>query len=593
MPSRLAKLVAHRRALAFTVVIGALLGLSTLGVGFYTDDFTFLADLETKSPKQPSPFGLYDFSRGGAETVALMARGPFPWWTDPSLKLRFLRPLSSELFRLDHALFGHAPLGYHVHAWIWFVLYLAGVALLYRAVLGPTLAVVCSLVFALTASHFEPLGWISSRHLLVSCTPALWGLVAHIAFREHGFRPGRWLSVLGLLVGLLGGESALGLGLFWIAYELLGAPRPGDGRAKLGGVAVPSSVLAAYLLVYKLGDFGSAHNGAYFEPLSDPMGFLGAAALRTPALLGEIFFGIPSELIAVFAPGPFVVAGIVVTAIVVALFASVRSAIPASDRRSIAWLTLGAFGALAIAVGGFPGARLLLAPSIGGSAVIGAILCYGWKPLAEPAAVFFPRRAGFVLLVLVHIVLAPLAFLNGALLFAKLGAQTQRIDESLDAFLPAPGSAPATPPSVFLVASDPLAGIYVGAAHAVRSPGTASGWSMLSMARATHDIHRPDDRTLVIDVDRPMLHGSFEQVFDDPARVPWVVGQRVALEEMTVTVLAVDRGFPTRIEARFVAPLEDDRFRFLAWQNGKLLPLRVSIGDHIVIPWTPGPVGFF
>ena len=90
-----------------------------------------------------------------------------------------------------------------------------------------------------------------------------------------------------------------------------------------------------------------------------------------------------------------------------------------------------------------------------------------------------------------------------------------------------------------------------------------------------------------------MLHGAFEGVFGDPRQAPLTAGHRVELEEATVTVLSAQDGFPNSIEVRFIASLEDDRFRLLAWQEGKLLPLRVAIGDHTVIPWSPGPTGFF
>jgi hypothetical protein len=90
-----------------------------------------------------------------------------------------------------------------------------------------------------------------------------------------------------------------------------------------------------------------------------------------------------------------------------------------------------------------------------------------------------------------------------------------------------------------------------------------------------------------------MLKGAFEGVFGDPKQSPWHVGDRVELDEATITVQSVREGYPTGIEVRFAAPLEDERFRVLAWQDGKLLPLRLPIGEHVTIPWTPGPTGFF
>src|SRR5260221_2374153 len=190
MSPAVARLYYHRRALVATMVLGLLLGLSTLRIGFFTDDYVFVASLEASGPKPPSTFDLYDSAHGRADTQALVARGPFPWWTHPDLKVRFFRPISSALFLLDHAIFRHAPLGYHLHALLWYALFLAGVAFLFKLLFLPPLRIWCSFLFALNAAHAEPLAWLASRHLLIACAPAVWGLVAHLLYREHGFRPG-------------------------------------------------------------------------------------------------------------------------------------------------------------------------------------------------------------------------------------------------------------------------------------------------------------------------------------------------------------------------------------------------------------------
>jgi len=586
----LTRVLGHRRSSERIAALGCVLALATLPIGFFTDDYPFIARLDGQGPKPPTVFGLYDFVGGDAsETYALIRRGPFPWWTALDLKLRLWRPLSSALFALDHALFGHAPLGYHVHAFFLYSLFVAGVALLFHLAVPASLRGFCLLVFALNAAHSEPVGWLSSRHLLIAGVPSLWGLVAHVAFRERGFRPGRWLAPLGLFVGLLGGEAALGLAMLWIAYELTGAHRKGALGLDVRRLAVPVGMVSAYLLVYKLADYGSAHNAAYFEPLSDPRRFAAACGQRIPILLGEMLLGIPSAFVVAFDAAPFIVLGLLATIGAATLLVAVYREVDGNAKRAIRWLALGALGSIVLSAGGFPGSRLLLVPSIGGSAIVGAILGQGWHG-ATSTSVAFMRRMGWGILFAIHVVLAPVMFLASSAMLAKIGARTAQIDASLDGVLPASGTA--TAPSVFLIASDPVAGIYVGAARAVRAPGTFTGWSVLSMARATHDIERPDDRTLVIRTDRPMLQGAFDGVFRDPARSPFAPGDRVDLDEATVTVLSSEKGYPTAIEVRFVAPLEDERFRIIAWQAGRLLPLRVAIGDHVVIPWTKGPTGF-
>ena len=79
------------------------------------------------------------------------------------------------------------------------------------------------LVFTLDSSHTWPVAWIANRNALVAAVPALLGLVAHLRWREQGWRPGLPLSMLGLGVGLLGGEAALGVFAYVGAYELVGA----------------------------------------------------------------------------------------------------------------------------------------------------------------------------------------------------------------------------------------------------------------------------------------------------------------------------------------------------------------------------------
>ncbi len=283
--------------------------------------------------------------------------------------------------------------------------------------------------------------------------------------------------------------------------------------------------------------------------------------------------------------------GVVATAAVAGLVITMWSDLGEDERRALRWLAVGAVACIVISVGGFPGSRLLLFPSIGGSVVVGAILVHGWTAF-QSKVVTAMRRVGWVSLFGVHVLLAPFMFMGSTAMLAAIGARTSEIDASLDDVLPAPVGA-VRAPMVFLVASDPVAGMYAGAAHAMRVPGTFSGWSILSMARATHDILRTDDRTLVIRTDRAMLQGAYDGVFRDPARAPIVAGDRVELDDATITVLADQRGYPTAIEVRFATALEDDRMRLLAWQNGKLLPLRVPVGDHVVVPWTPGPTGFF
>jgi hypothetical protein len=580
----------HPHAFVVTIAIAMALALSTLGIGFFADDYAFVASLDGASPQKLNPFALYDFAGGDASAVReLIQRGPLPWWTAPDLKVRFFRPLSSALFSLDHALFGHHPLAYHVQGLVWFLAVLVGVGLIYRRVLSKEMAAWSFLPFAVGAHFAESVGWISSRHLLVAGAPALLGLAAHVHYREGRWAPGRWLSVAGILLGLLGGEAALGAALYWIAYEMVGAPDAAPRLRRARNASVPIAIVSLYLVAYKIFNFGAAHTNGYVEPLSSPLRFAGVAFERGPILLGHLFAEIPAGLAVVLAPTPLAMAGALATAGVAVLLAMSWSLVSPADRRALRWLVLGCVLSLLACLGALPGSRLLLMPSVGAYAVLGVVLGHGGRALARSSSrlALIGRRAGFILLFFIHVIASPLLFVASAQLMRHIGAGTLAIAASLDEI-----AARSKKPSLFVIASDPMAGFYAGAASAVRAPGSFSAWCILSMARGTHRLRRVDARTLAITIEPGMLHGGFETVFRGDDR-PLAVGDEVELEAARIKVIAAQGGHPTAIEVAFKAPsIEDPGLQIVAWIDGRLQAVRLpEVGGVLEIPWSPGPMG--
>jgi hypothetical protein len=576
-----------------TVAIAMTLALSTLRIGFFADDYAFIASLDGVSPQKLSPLALYDFAAGDeSANQELMQQGPFPWWTAPDLKVRFFRPLSSALLFLDHALFGHHPLGYHLHGLVWFLAVLVGVALVYRRVLSLEMAGWSLLPFAISAHLAESVGWISGRHMLVSGAPALLGLAAHVHYREGRWAPGRWLSVVGIVVGLFGGEAALGAVLYWIAYEMVGAPEAARWLRRARNALFPLAIVVVYLVAYKTFNFGAAHTNAYFEPLSSPLRFVWVAIERGPILLGQLVAQIPAGLATILAPTALGIAGVVATGALAALVGANWSLVSPDDRRALRWLTLGSALSLLACLGALPGSRLLLMPSVGGNAVLGAVLAHGWRAFAAPSwgrLALIGRRAGWGLLFFVHIVASPLLFVGNAEMMRAIGARTFEIAASLDGLLERTRK-----PSLFLIASDPMAALYAGAASAVRAPGSFSAWCILSMARGTHHLARVDARTLTIRADPGMLYGSFETVFRGSDR-PLSAGDEVELAAARIKVLAIERGHPTAIQVTFKAPsIDDPSLQLLAWIDGRLQAVRLpEVGGVLEIRWSPGPMGMF
>jgi hypothetical protein len=361
-------------------------------------------------------------------------------------------------------------------------------------------------------------------------------------------------------------------------------------------LAIPCAIAAVYFVAYKIGGFGADHNDAYLEPLSAPWHFAKAALVRLPLLIGEMIGGTSAAFAVAFAMVPFFIAGLVSIIGFAALVRAVWPRVEEADRRSLAWLGVGSILATLIAVGGYPGARLLLLPAIAGYAFIATVILKVGEMLAAPSltgGTRFGLRAGRGFLLFSHLVFSPLMFLAAVDMLGKMG-MSDRIDRTLDPVLGAPGALDVKPKHAFiLTASDPVGALYVGGARLLRAPKTVDAWVPLSMARATHHIERTGDRTLAISCDPGLLHGSFEVVFrsaDDPLRV----GEKVRLDDIDVTVTAMDGHYPTAFEVAFrETSIDDPSVVLLAWRDRQLVPVKLALGERIDVPWSPGPTGFF
>lgn len=577
---------------AAVVCLGLVLALPSLGVGFVADDYMFIQRLEQHD--KAAPFSLYEFADGQpGQHARLMAERwvTFPWWMSDDFKVRFLRPLSSGLFALDHAMFGRSPLGYHAHSLLWYAALLLSVgAFLRRVCPAPTWQIAC-LLFVLNAGHAEAAAWLASRHVLVSAVPALLGLVALIEQRERGFRFGALLALLGSFVACLGGESALVAVCYWLAYELWGAPDGASWRAKAMRVALPLGCVAAYLLIYRRLGYGAAGSAVYLDPVSAPRVYFAQLPGRLAMLLGELFAGFPANLSLTNFPGFGSALGAGATLLVALALRSLWPNLPLPERRSVVWLSAAAVAALVISAGAFLGSRLLLLPGISGFVIVAIVLRHGWLR-ARSRASTLGRRAVVVGLAFIHVVCAPLLLVANCVLLRQLGLANVKIDAGLDAHFRQRLARGSGPPRVFVLsASDPFSAFYAAAVRVVRAPAATAQWNMLSMARGTHRIERTAADKLVLRVEGGLLRSTFEGLFRASEQT-FSAGDRAELVGAYVTVLAVTAGRPTSIELTLSSGSFDDaNVCLLAWRDQQLVPVELSLHQVLTVPWSPGPTG--
>jgi len=180
---RWAQWLAGRRAYVAVMGIAAVLALPTCVTGFFLDDYAHLKAIDGRNPVA-GPWNLYVFAPGAsAEQARLIEDGPFPWFTDPDLRVEFFRSLASLTMRLDRLLFGNAAWAYHLHCVPWYLPLLWVVGGILRRALPGTTGALAFLLFAVDEAHWFPVAWWSHRQAFVAAVFGFAALSAHLRWR--------------------------------------------------------------------------------------------------------------------------------------------------------------------------------------------------------------------------------------------------------------------------------------------------------------------------------------------------------------------------------------------------------------------------
>ena len=280
---------------------------STLETGLHMDDLAQRAMVEGAYPVARAPWDLYTFAAGTPEeTRALASAGALPWWSDPQLRLRALRPLASVLVWADAVWL--SPKAAHVHSLLWWLAMLAVAGWALRPVLGDRWALLAVALYGLDDAHVYPLAWLANRAALLSGVFGWLTLGLFVRAAKDG--TGHPVLVAAASTACMAaGEYGLCALTFTVTYALAVDGRPWVRRARaLVPVLVP---VAVYLALHRFGGFGAAHSGVYLDPGSEPVAFLGAVAERAPLLTLDMLTGAPLSMISRTVPasvGPWVLA---------------------------------------------------------------------------------------------------------------------------------------------------------------------------------------------------------------------------------------------------------------------------------------------
>ena len=376
---------------------GAIVFSPALRSAYLLDDYLHASMVAGAYPAPRGPSDLYNFV-SDADRPILVERGMLPWWSDPRLTIHFFRPLSSALVWAEHRALGPLDGGrlgtllLHLHSFAWWAAVVLAARALFRRFLARRPARIATAVFALAPCHALPLAWLANREVLVSLAFGIPALDAYLRWRgAPGGPPGagpaggrlRDGALAALLFGLamLGGEYALCLAGYVVAFEVVATRTPARAWRRVAGVLPFAVPTIAYLLLRRSLGCGTLGSGFYTDPIREPASFLSYAPRRIASLLLDAWFSLDHDTLLPETPW-WVVAGAVLAGAAL-LFVPLRRVLSRLDepqRRVAAWLVPGSVLALAPVLAVVPSPRLLGASMLGVSAVVAWLLDQAWFP---------------------------------------------------------------------------------------------------------------------------------------------------------------------------------------------------------------------
>ena len=576
LPCQLARWLANRRAAAFAIILlGVLLASPSLFTSPVADDLLhelLLRENPGVLGLVPRDIDLFRFASGEpARAHALMNEGVFPWWTDPTVRLAFFRPLSGITHWIDWHWFAGSPRLMHLQSLAWYAALLAVLALFYRRFAPQSTALLALLLYAIDDAHAPAVAWIANRNAIIAVCFAILALGVHDAWRKTERAGLRWLSAVFFGFALLAGETAIMGIAYFLAYALF--LERGSFLSRAATLLGPVFVLIVWRFAYVELGYGVSGSGVYVDPGSEPFEFAKAAVERVPVLLLAAvalpwadFWEVYALVSSWAAPVVWCFALVVLTG--VGLLLKPLLARSATSRFWAAGTVLSALPAAST----FPHDRMLLGVTVGWMAL-----------LAEHFASFAlsgqrATRLATSGLVLVHAVLPPLFLPFRA-------ANVDQLDRWLsESVADLPEDAERARLSIVLLNPplDPLAAylpLYLEAKRLARPQHflwLASGLSALH-------VRQVDSRTLSLRPDQGYLTHSTQLMLRSTAR-PLALGHTVRLDAATFVVTALTSdGRPAEVSVRFVRPLADPALRILCWSGDRYVRFVPPPPNYVVM----------
>ncbi|MBV1861108.1 MAG: hypothetical protein KUG77_22010, partial [Nannocystaceae bacterium] len=542
-------------AIGLLALMLVLLRLPTVDTGLHMDDIAQRAMVEGAYPGARSPWDLYTFSTGDPGEVATLKRtGALPWWSDPSLRLSALRPLSSVLVWIDAtALDARAA---HVHSLIWWFAMLVALGWALVPILGARWAWLAVALYGLDDAHALPLAWLANRAAILS---GVFGWLALGLYARASKASSPWLLPLAAVTtaSMAAGEYGLSALAYVVVYALVMDRRPWKDRLRaLVPVLLP---IAGYLLLHRVGGFGAAHSGVYIDPAAEPLAFVGALLERAPRLLIDMATGTPQLLLTGWSAAAVWGTAFLVFGVGWALARWLHP--QAERRRAIAWALGGAVVAVVPVCASFLSDRLTVLASVGAHIVSAAVLLAALERMAE-------RR--------VHASSVVAVAVAGGLLFGHgwvaSGSSAAKVDAlrrfnraglALVANMPVEDARASEERWVLLAAGDPMMLVYPPHLRSMLGRPRPAAWTVLCLAKGPLSMRRVSATALEITAASGWMQTPLERFFRRKDR-PLSPEQTEGFEGMKAEVTQVEDGVPMTVRFTFDRPLDDPALRLMS-----------------------------
>ena len=578
---RFAALIASRRIVWVAVSIAVVLNLPSIPTGWYIDDLLHRAhflEVGRMTDGSNMTHRMFDFLSGDPEQIlAYKDLGVLPWWAEDQLTIRFWRPLSSFTHVVDYRLWPNSGASMHLHSLVWLVGLIVATALLYRRlIVAPLVAGLAALLYALDDAHGMPTAFLANRNAIIAAVLGVLSLWLHDRYRREGWTPGAILSPLALLAALLGGESGLGITPYLLGYALFLERKP--GAARFATIAPHAIVGVVWLAFYKISGYGTFGSDFYLDPIGEPAEWFSQFLIRAPLLLLGQWFLPPSSLAFAYTPSQALRVAAFGMVFLTFLFILLRPIL--KEDPTARFFAFGMLLAVIPISAGFPHDRLLFFVGIGAMALLAMLLVRLFDRSLTPG---MGRRLFAWVLVIVHVVVAaPLQLMMS-------GAMAQQEPFYADA----PRSLPDDPKlesQRLLVVNAPNAffGQFTLIVRLLDSRPAPMSMLMLAPGITTLTVERPSLHSLSIEAEGGWVASPMDVVYRARTR-SFHEGYRVNLSDVEIHVTALtDDGRPRKVSFTFQHALEDERLRWVRYQDGRYVPFEVpGVGETVVVDAVP------